>query len=144
MGYRSVTVVDISHRAIERAQKLLESAFQQVTWLVADITKADLPQQSYDLWHDRAVFHFLTEPEQRTAYVDKVLRSVKPEGHVIVSTFGPEGPTKCSGLDVVRYDAASLHREVGNRFRLLDSRKELHETPFGTVQQFVYCHFLLD
>jgi 2-polyprenyl-3-methyl-5-hydroxy-6-metoxy-1,4-benzoquinol methylase len=143
-GYRNVTVVDISHLAIERAKKLLESAFQQVTWLVADITKADLPEQSYDLWHDRAVFHFLTKAEQRTAYIDKVLHAVKPGGHVIVSTFGPEGPIKCSGLDVVRYDAASLHREFGKRFRLLESRKDLHETPFGTVQQFVCCHFLLE
>jgi 2-polyprenyl-3-methyl-5-hydroxy-6-metoxy-1,4-benzoquinol methylase len=142
-GYGNVTVVDISRRAIERAKKLLEPAAQQVTWLVADITKADLPKQSYDLWHDRAVFHFLTEPEQRTAYVDKVLHGVKPRGHVIVSTFGSQGPTKCSGLDVVRYDAASLHREFGKRFRLLDNREELHETPFGTVQQFVYCHLLL-
>ena len=141
-GYRNITVVDISHRAIERVKKILDSASPRVTWLVADITKADLPQQSYDLWHDRAVFHFLTEPEQRTAYVAKVLHAVKPGGHLIVSTFGPEGPPKCSGLNVVRYDAASLHREFGRPFRLLESRKELHETPFGTVQQFVYCHFL--
>ncbi len=123
-GYRNITVVDISHRAIERAKKILGSASPRVTWLVADITKADLPQQSYDLWHDRAVFHFLTEPDQRTAYVAKVLHAVKPGGHLIVSTFGPEGPPKCSGLNVVRCEAASLHREFGRPFRLLESRED--------------------
>jgi ubiquinone/menaquinone biosynthesis C-methylase UbiE len=142
-GYRDVTVMDISRCAIERAKKIFDSGSQQVTWLVADITKADLPAQSYELWHDRAVFHFLTEPEQRVSYIERVLHAVKSGGHVIVSTFGPEGPTKCSGLDVVRYDATSLHTEFGRRFRLLDSSQELHETPFGTAQQFVYCHFLL-
>jgi hypothetical protein len=90
------------------------------------------------------VFHFLTEPEQRVAYVEKVLQAVKRGGHVIVSTFGPEGPTQCSGLDVVRYDAKSLHGQFGKHFRLLESSKELHETPFGTTQQFLYCYCLLD
>ena len=85
-------------------------------------------------------FHFLTVPEQRGAYVRRAARSVKPGGHVIVSTFGPEGATKCSGLDVIRYDAESLHDEFGARFRLVDSSKELHETPFGTTQQFLYWY----
>jgi hypothetical protein len=98
-----------------------------------------LKQKAYDVWHDWAVFHFLTAQEQRAAYVHQVARAVKPGGHVIVSTFGPGNPTKCSGLDVVRYDADSLHNEVGTRFRLVDSLKELHETPFGTTQQFLYC-----
>jgi hypothetical protein len=91
------------------------------------------------MWHDRAVFHFLTAMEMRTAYVRQVAHAVKPGGHVIVSTFGPEGPTKCSGLEVVRYDADSLHKEFGARFHLLKSSEELHHTPFGTVQQFLYC-----
>jgi len=91
------------------------------------------------VWHDRAVFHFLTAPEQRVAYVRQVARAVKAGGHVLVSTFGPDGPTKCSGLEVVRYDAEALHAEFGVRFRLLDSFKELHHTPFGTTQQFLYC-----
>jgi hypothetical protein len=85
------------------------------------------------------VFHFLTALEQRAAYVHQVARSVKPGGHVLVSTFGPEGPTKCSGLEIVRYDTESLHAEFGVRFRLLESFKELHNTPFGTTQQFLYC-----
>ncbi len=107
--------------------------------VVADITKVDLEPYAYDVWHDRAVFHFLTSPSDRLAYVRQVTRAVKPRGNVIVSTFGPEGPTKCSGLEVVRYDAESLHQEFGVHFRLLDSCKEMHRTPFGTVQQFLYC-----
>ncbi len=114
-------------------------ASERIHWVVADITKAELPKSSYDVWHDRAVFHFLTQQSDRAAYVEQAAHAVKPGGHVIVSTFGPEGPTKCSGLDVVRYDANSLHREFGVHFRLLDSVKELHQTPFGTIQQFLYC-----
>jgi hypothetical protein len=87
-----------------------------------------------------AVFHFLTAPNDRVAYVRQVARAVKNGGHVIVSTFGPEGPTRCSGLEVVRYDAESLHREFGVHFRLLGSSTELHQTPFGTTQQFLYCY----
>jgi SAM-dependent methyltransferase len=111
-----------------------------IHWIVADITRVELEPKVYDVWHDRAVFHFLTAQEQRAAYVRQVARAVKPGGHVIVSTFGPEGPTKCSGLDVVRYDAESLHHEFGARFRLVESSKEVHQTPFGTTQQFLYCY----
>lgn len=96
------------------------------------------------IWHDRAVFHFLTKPEDRAAYVERIRKSVRPGGHVIVGTFGPEGLVKCSGLDVQRYDAESLHVEFGGRFRLIDSVKELHQTPFGTTQQFVYCFCLVE
>ena len=96
--------------------------------------------RAYDIWHDRAVFHFLAASEQRVAYVRQVARSVKPGGHVIVSTFGPGGPTKCSGLDVVRFDPESLYNEFEARFRLVESSKEMHETPFGTTQQFLYCY----
>ncbi len=143
-GYRSVTVIDISSTAIEHTKKRLASASQQVTWLVADITQSRLPAHSYDVWHDRAVFHFLTEPGQRLAYVRRVASAVKPGGHVIVGAFGPEGPSKCSGLDVMRYDADSLHAEFGPRFRLMDSSKELHRTPFGTTQQFLYCYCIVE
>jgi hypothetical protein len=103
-----------------------------------------LPAQAYDVWHDRAVFHFLTEPSQRLAYVRQVASAVKPGGHVIVGTFGPEGPSKCSGLDVIRYDADSLHGEFGPHFRLIASTKELHETPFGATQQFLYCYCIME
>jgi len=107
------------------------------------VTEGSFPPQSYDVWHDRAVFHFLTKPEERLAYIRNVAWSVKPGGHVTVSTFGPDGPEKCSGLDVMRYDAESLHQQFGARFRLIESAKELHQTPFGTTQQFLYCHCIL-
>jgi SAM-dependent methyltransferase len=139
-GYKNVTVLDVSHTAIDVSKKRLGKASERVKWLVADIAKAELAPRAYDVWHDRAVFHFLTATSDRVAYVRQVAQAVKPGGHVIVSTFGPEGPMKCSGLDVVRYDAESLHREFGVHFRLLGSSKELHRTPFGTVQQFLYCY----
>jgi 2-polyprenyl-3-methyl-5-hydroxy-6-metoxy-1,4-benzoquinol methylase len=138
-GYENITVLDISRLAIEITRKRLGAASSRVHWLVADITDTQLEPVAYDLWHDRAVFRFLTAPDARVAYVRQVANAVKPGGHVIVSTFGPEGPTKCSGLNVVRYDAEKLNGEFGVHFQLLDSSKELHRTPFGTVQQFLYC-----
>jgi 2-polyprenyl-3-methyl-5-hydroxy-6-metoxy-1,4-benzoquinol methylase len=139
-GFQNITILDVSQTAIDATKKRLGLAAEQVHWIVADITRAELQPCAYDLWHDRAVFHFLTAPEERAAYVRQVARSVKRGGHVIVSTFGPEGPTKCSGLNVVRYDADSLHGEFGATFSLVESLKELHQTPFGTTQQFLYCY----
>jgi 2-polyprenyl-3-methyl-5-hydroxy-6-metoxy-1,4-benzoquinol methylase len=143
-GYNNITVLDVSQIAIDLAKKRLGSAAEQVRWVVADITEIELQPRAYDLWHDRAVFHFLTAHERRIAYVRQVAHSVKPGGHVIVSTFGPEGPTKCSGLEVMRYEGESLHREFGARFRLIESSTELHHTPFGTTQQFLYCYCQID
>jgi 2-polyprenyl-3-methyl-5-hydroxy-6-metoxy-1,4-benzoquinol methylase len=143
-GYRNLTVLDISQAAIEVAKSRLGEASNSIQWLRADVTQENFPAHSYEVWHDRAVFHFLTKLEERLAYVRNVAWAVKPGGHVIVSTFGPEGPEKCSGLDVTRYDAESLHHEFGARFRLVESSKELHQTPFGTTQQFLYCHCLLE
>ena len=143
-GYKNLTVLDVSQTAIEVTKKRLGSAAEQVRWLVGDILKIELEPHAYDLWHDRAVFHFLTTPGRRVAYVRQVASAVRPGGHVIVSTFGPEGPTKCSGLEVMRYDAESLHGEFGGRFRLVESSKELHQTPFGTKQQFLYCYCRLE
>jgi SAM-dependent methyltransferase len=139
-GYKTLNVLDVSPTAIEVTKKRLGTAAKQVRWLVGDIVEIELEPHAYDLWHDRAVFHFLTTPERRLAYVRQVTRAVRPGGHVIISTFGPEGPTKCSGLDVMRYDAESLHGEFGGHFRLVESSSELHETPFGTTQQFLYCY----
>ena len=139
-GYKNLTVLDISQTAFEVTQKRLGAAAKQVHWLVADITEADLGGSAFDVWHDRAVFHFLTDEVQRAAYVRQVTHAVKPGGHVIVSTFGPEGPIKCSGLEVMRYDAEALHAQFGMRFRLVESSQELHQTPFGTTQQFLYCY----
>jgi 2-polyprenyl-3-methyl-5-hydroxy-6-metoxy-1,4-benzoquinol methylase len=139
-GCQNITVLDVSETAIEVTKKRLGDAAESVCWLVGDITEVRLAPNAYDVWHDRAVFHFLTTPEHRAAYVRQVAAAVRPGGHVIVSTFGPEGPTKCSGLDVVRYDEKSLHRQFGVRFRLEESLKEVHQTPFGTTQQFLYCY----
>jgi 2-polyprenyl-3-methyl-5-hydroxy-6-metoxy-1,4-benzoquinol methylase len=139
-GYGNITVLDVSETAIEVTKMRLGPLAEQVRWLVADIAAVDLKPHAYDLWHDRAVFHFLTTPERRMAYVRQVTRAVKPGGHLIVSTFGPEGPRECSGLEVVRYDAGSLHGEFGGQFRLVESSKELHQTPSGTTQQFLYCY----
>ena len=143
-GWRNLTVLDISRIAIDVTTSRLGAIADNVEWVVADITKVDLPADAYDVWHDRAVFHFLTDPSDRTLYVERVRRSVKAGGHVIIGTFGPEGPIKCSGLDVQRYDAESLHREFGRKFYLIDSVKELHETPFGTTQQFLYCFCVVE
>jgi SAM-dependent methyltransferase len=137
-GYRNVTVLDISGVALAR-ERLGRSA-SRVTWVEADITRIELPSSFYDLWHDRAVFHFLTSAEDRERYVEAVRRSVKNGGHVIVATFGLEGPLSCSGLTVSRYSAESLHQQFGGDFELVDSMKEIHQTPGGTEQSFVYCY----
>lgn len=142
-SYSNLTVLDISHAAVAATKKRLGDAADQVRWLIGDITKAELQPAVYDVWHDRAVFHFLTSVADRSAYVRQVVRGVRRGGHVIVSAFGPDGPTRCSGLDVVRYDAESLHAEFGVNFRLISSSRELHETPAGTIQQFLYCHCIL-
>jgi len=138
-GYTNVTLLDISSTAIGVTKARVAGRADCVEWLAGDVTTIDLPADTYDVWHDRAVFHFLTSAADRAAYVERVRRSVRRGGHVIIGTFGPEGPTKCSGLDVRRYDADSLHGEFGRSFRLIDSMKELHQTPFGTTQQFLYC-----
>jgi 2-polyprenyl-3-methyl-5-hydroxy-6-metoxy-1,4-benzoquinol methylase len=139
-GFQNITVLDVSQAAIDVNKARLGEIARQVHWIVADITRVELEHHAYDVWHDRAVFHFLTSEEQRGAYVRQVAQSVRSGGYVVVSTFGPDGPTKCSGLDVVRYDADSLHDEFGSRFRLVESSKEIHQTPFGTTQQFLYCY----
>jgi len=135
-----VTVLDISQSAIDANRRRLGRIAERVHWLVADIIQVELESSAYDVWHDRAVYHFFTAAADRSAYIRRVANSVKRGGHVIVSTFGPDGPTRCSGLDVVRYDAESLHREFGVHFRMLGSSTELHHTPFGTIQQFLYCY----
>jgi 2-polyprenyl-3-methyl-5-hydroxy-6-metoxy-1,4-benzoquinol methylase len=140
-GYANITVLDISETALCAAKERLGPASSQIQCLTADVCEANLRVDYYDLWHDRAVFHFLTLPEQRVSYVARAASSVKRNGHLIVSTFGPEGPTWCSGLDTVRYDAAALASEFGTQFALTESRIEWHTTPSGGEQQFLYCAF---
>lgn len=139
-GYQDVTVMDLSAAALAVARSRQVPMEARVQWLVADVTTAALPAHTFDVWHDRAVFHFLTRAEDRQAYVAQVLRSVKPGGHVIVATFADDGPLQCSGLPVMRYAPEGLHAEFGEPFTLVAHQREAHTTPFGTVQQFVYCY----
>lgn len=141
-GFKNVTVLDLSASALSVARDRLGAAARSVTWIAGDIRSVVLPEQKYDVWHDRAVFHFLTDPVDRTAYIQQVMKSVRPGGHVIVATFAPDGPEQCSGLPVVRYSPGELHQEFGPRFELVEHMSEEHKTPWGSVQHFVYCHCL--
>lgn len=138
-GYRRLTVLDLSPSALETARGRLGPGADDVTWIEADVLTADLPPGHFDLWHDRAVFHFLTAAADRARYVDQVRTALRPGGHVIVATFADDGPTRCSGLPVVRYTPAGLAEEFGVAFRLADSAREEHVTPSGAVQAFTYA-----
>lgn len=139
-GYLNLSVLDLSAAALEVAKSRLGSAASKVQWREEDVTKLTLEKHSIDVWHDRAVFHFLTNEDDRNNYVKSVLHAVKPGGYVIVATFAEDGPEECSGLPVQRYSASELHSKFGSPFTLLGHEKEIHKTPFGTSQSFVYCY----
>ena len=139
LGYSDVSVLDISKAALDVARGRLSA--QNVSWIEGDITKIDLPEKRYDIWHDRAVFHFLIAAEDRHRYVDLLRKTLRPDGHVIMATFSETGPEKCSGLEVKRYSAEKLQEELGDSFKLIEHLFETHKTPFGTEQHFIYCHF---
>ena len=138
-GFRALTVLDLSAAALDETRRRLGVNGGSVCWLEADITQAEFAPYSFDIWHDLAVFHFLTTDDDRKAYVKQVMRALKPGGHVIMATFGTNGPTQCSGLPVMRYAPDELHSEFGEAFTLLAHEEQLHQTPFGTDQQFIYC-----
>jgi SAM-dependent methyltransferase len=138
-GYRRVTVLDWAASALEAAQQRLGERASLVTWIESDVLTAPLPPHAYDVWHDRAVFHFLTDAHDRARYVAKLRDAIAPGGYVIVASFAPEGPTRCSGLEVVRYSPETMRAEFGKGFQLLDSVREEHHTPSGVTQAFVYC-----
>lgn len=138
-GYSAISVLDLSGRALDTARHRLGALAPDVRWIEADVLDVDLPPESLDVWHDRAVFHFLTDPLDRQRYVTQVRRTVRPGGHVLVASFADNGPTRCSGLEVVRYSPESMHGEFGPDFRLLSSTRETHITPDGARQEFVYC-----
>ena len=142
-GYDNLTVLDISSAALNVARARLGTAAERrVTWLSADITKADLPAAAYDVWHDRAVFHFLTDASSRAAYLTALKSALRANGHALIATFAPDGPLKCSGLDTVRYDAAELLEVLGaDEFKLLEDRVVQHITPSGGTQLFTYALF---
>jgi SAM-dependent methyltransferase len=140
-GFTNVTVLDISPSAIEATRARLGGRAPRVRWMTADVTQASLEPATYDLWHDRAVFHFLREAGERQRYVSALRRALKPGGHVLLATFGLQGPERCSGLDVVRYDPDELHAQLGRDFEKVRSVIEIHRTPGGAEQQFIYCLF---
>ena len=138
-GYRNLTVVDLSETALRKAAARLGKHGERVRWIAGDITTIELEPASVDVWHDRAVFHFLTEPDARAAYVRQLSKVVRPGGHAVMATFALDGPERCSGLEVRRYSAESLAAEMGSGFRLIEARPVEHRTPSGKTQAFVYA-----
>jgi 2-polyprenyl-3-methyl-5-hydroxy-6-metoxy-1,4-benzoquinol methylase len=139
-GFKAVTVLDLSEKALATSKARLDAKGAHVQWLVADITTWE-PSQTYDVWHDRAALHFLTDPKDRAAYAERVLRAVRPGGHVIIGTFALDGPERCSGLPVIRHDAASLGKILGPLFELVESKRHDHHTPVGAIQRFQFSRF---
>ena len=139
-GYRALSVLDVSAAALATCRARLGVAATTVTWIEADVTTWQ-PRQTYDLWHDRAAFHFLTAAADRAAYVTCLKAALKPGGHAIMATFAPDGPERCSGLPVVRYDGSSLAAVLGDGFELLQTVRHAHATPMGSVQKFQFSLF---
>jgi SAM-dependent methyltransferase len=142
-GYEALTVLDLSESALAAAKARLGESAAQVTWIVADVV-GWRPSQRYDIWHDRAAFHFLTDAADRTAYVARLREALRPGGHAVIATFALDGPERCSGLPVVRYDAASLGEVLGDAFSLVETRRHDHHTPMGSTQRFQFSMFRRD
>ncbi len=140
-GFHSITVLDLSRKALELARERLGERGKVITWIDGDITSITLPAGYYDLWHDRAVFHFLITPEQRQSYKKNLLKALKPGGDLVLAVFAPEAPPRCSGLPVKRYTALELENIFGPEFELQKHLKEVHTTPGGVEQMYLYCHF---
>jgi len=139
-GFEDVTVLDLSEAALEAAKARLGGRAAQVHWIVADATVWE-PLKAYDVWHDRAAFHFLVEDHDRAAYVARLERALKVGGYAIIATFALDGPERCSGLPVVRYDPVSLCQTLGRAFQLVDTRRHAHATPWGSDQSFQFSVF---
>lgn len=139
-GFMDVTVLDLSAAALASARERIGSKSDQVSWIAADIT-AWAPPRTYDVWHDRAAFHFFTDTADQAAYIARLRRALRQGGHAIIGTFGPDGPEKCSGLPVCRHDSASLQAVLGPSFTLIDSRSHDHATPWGALQKFQFSTF---
>ena len=139
-NYTNLTVLDISENAIAIAKKRLGKSAKSINWIVSDITKFDVFQK-FSLWHDRALFHFLTDPSDRAIYVKALINAVRPEGHLIIATFAIGGPKKCSGLEIVQYDSEKMIAELGDNFKLVEERKEVHITPANKEQKFNFFLF---
>ena len=142
-GYSAITVLDLAAPALEVIKARLGAKGSTVTWLCGDVTEIELGDNAFELWHDRAVFHFLTEPGDRERYRENLCRALRPGGHVIMGTFAPEAPPRCSGLPVQRYDLDLLRETLGDAFELRRQQKEMHVTPGGVEQMYLYCEFRL-
>lgn len=143
-GLGCITVLDVSGAALARARARVAAPASQVTWIEADVTADTWAVPRVDIWHDRAVFHFLTEAEDRVRYVAHLRDAVKSGGTVIIGTFAPDGPERCSGLPVCRYEAAGIGAELGEGFTLVETVADAHRTPTGAVQSFRYSRFVRD
>jgi SAM-dependent methyltransferase len=139
LGYMDVTVLDISRKALDTAKTRLGDKSNSVKWIEADVTELELPPDHYALWHDRAVFHFLTDPVEREQCIRTARKALAPGGHAIIATFAPDGPEKCSGLPTRRYSPEQLLEEFGPSFTLVASEREVHHTPSDAEQRFAYC-----
>ncbi len=139
-GFTDLSVLDISGKALVEAKSRLGDKSTNITWIECDITEFN-PRRKYALWHDRAVFHFLTDASDRRKYVSALTRALVPGGHLIIAAFAIGGPDKCSGLEIVQYDASKMKAELGGEFNLLEERGEVHVTPAGREQEFLYCRF---
>ncbi|MCK1437053.1 class I SAM-dependent methyltransferase [Bradyrhizobium sp. 15] len=140
-GFTRVAILDLSAKALEAAKLRLGRRGETVAWIVADVTTWN-PSDTYHVWHDRAAFHFLTDPADRDAYIACLKKAVRPAGHVIIATFAPDGPERCSGLPIVRYDPEALAETLGPTFELVGSRRHDHLTPGGNTQRFQFSRFL--
>lgn len=139
-GFRQLTVLDISAAALQASRKRLGDAVAAaIDWRVGDVLTQPLPSQHFHIWHDRAVFHFLTQPAQQQTYVGQVRQSLKPGGYAIIATFADDGPERCSGLPVRRYSVEQLAATFGHQFELVHAERETHKTPQGNEQKFIYC-----
>ena len=136
-----MTVLDISKNAIAISKDRLGDTAKRIEWIVSDITLFDTSQK-FSLWHDRALFHFLTDPSDRKIYVKALIKAIRTEGHLFIATFAIGGPEKCSGLEIVQYDSEKMIAELGEDFELIEERKELHITPAQKEQKFIFFHFL--
>ncbi len=139
-GFGALSVLDLSGAALETAKSRLRARAQNIKWIVEDVTLW-APTETYDIWHDRAAFHFLTEARDRAAYVARMKKALRVGGHAIVATFAPDGPERCSGLPVMRHDAASLNRTLGQEFQLIETRGIVHTTPWRSFQSFQFSMF---
>lgn len=139
-NFQDVTVLDLSETSLAASQARLGPCAGRVRWIIADVTTW-VPPRAYDVWHDRATFHFLTEPADRAAYLARLMQALRPGGHAIIATFAPDGPERCSSLTVVRYHASSLGRTLGPAFKLIGTQQHVHTTPLGAPQAFQFSVF---